>query len=245
MVPDETIGTACTNDDACDRSGNGTSFCSLDAFGEGPVDPTPACIGTYCDTGTSAAPQSCDGERGLCLASGSSTLCIGKCTFDLASDAPPSGCIGKDACHAYGVDASGKGVGFCLGGCSADIDCPVGSRCQLETSLCLKTVTAFSKSVGDACTSADVMPPEKCNCLYDAKTLAGYCTKSCLAGFDACPTGFVCDPRLPPKSTAVPTGIAGECLRVCSTDADCAAGTRCRGSAAMVVQTCQPNDSAF
>lgn len=241
-----TTGEACMSDDECDVTGSGTSLCSATAFTNGPLDPTPACFSIDCTPGTRTFPKLCDGNRGLCLSAGSTGLCLGLCTFDLASGSPPTGCIGKDACNAYGMspDGDAHGVGYCIGGCRGG-DCPSGSSCQVESGFCVKSPSVYSKKLGDACTSADAMPPAKCNCFTDAATKTGYCTTFCQAGITACPGGFVCDPLLPVKSTAVPYGIAGACLRQCSSDAECAGGTHCRRSPAMTVSTCQPDTPAL
>jgi hypothetical protein len=174
-------------------------------------------------------------------------ICLPTCTF--SSTSSPTGCRGKDACNVYGWDAASDptGYGYCFGGCVADADCIAGGSCQKETGLCVTSKTTYSKSVGTACTSADATStPAKCNCLYSTTTGAGYCTQFCIfGGTPSCGSGYSCDTLLPSSGTTIftgsPSGLAGSCLKDCTTDSDCTAlNSTCKQSAGVGSKTCQP-----
>lgn len=224
-----TTGITCTSDVSCDRLSLGTSFCSSTGFTAGSLYPTPVCFGVDCDPGDGTKIVGCDADRGVCLKTTSSGICLPSCAFG-DSTAAPTGCVGKNRCNVYGWDSSAGttiGVGYCFGGCKADIDCPTGNVCQVEEGLCVKTRTTFTKTPGTACTSAD---SNSCNCLYATATGTGYCANACYVGETTCPSGFTCDAGLPKTklrstdtefSVQAP-GLAGYCLKNCATDADCA-----------------------
>ena len=239
-----TTGKECVDDTTCDVSGDGIQFCSNAGFSGGTLYPSPVCLGLgECDPGDGTTIMYCDGEPdnplGVCLSSGGKGLCLPLCTF--ADDgATAKGCAGKDACNAYGwgKDTSGVvgGVGYCFGGCTADADCTKGDKCQ--DGLCLKAVSTKTKAVGDPCTDADAKAPEKCDCVYATASKKGYCTQYCQIGntATACPTGFTCSAGLPTTDSKdgsalfskEPAGMAGNCLKPCTADADCSAlGTTC------------------
>ena len=211
-----------------------TGVSSTEAFTKGPLYPTPVCIEIdppecALDDGTSVV--TCNGDKGVCLSTGANELCLPSCSFG-DGGAAPVGCTGRDVCNVFGWGrgASGalEGVGFCFGGCRADGDCPKDSVCQVEDGLCLKTKNAYTKSVGTACTkSADAGASPKCNCLYGTTTSLGYCSSFCVVGQTSCDEGFVCSPQLPTSDATGalfkkdPSGIAGNCVKSCSTNADC------------------------
>lgn len=246
--PDATpggVGYPCTSDGDCTST---SGFCSATGFTSGPLYPSPVCISTGCDAGDGTKIMTCE-TSGVCLSAGSSTICLPECEFD-SSSTPPSGCAGNDACNVYGwgADSSGKtiGVGYCFGGCKSNFDCPSGSVCQTEDGLCVTSKTSYTKTLGTACTSADATAPAKCNCLYATSTGSGYCSQFCKIG-DSCPTGYTCDAELPTKDllkgtalfTTTPTGMAANCLKNCTTDADCSAlGGYCDQSAGVASKTC-------
>jgi hypothetical protein len=254
-----TTGTACSSDATCDPLGTGDFICSKGAFGAttggNDLYPTNVCIGISCDPGDGTSIMGCDSDAGVCLASGTSGICLGACSFDDSTTAP-TGCVGKDACNVYGwgADSTGKtiGVGYCFGGCKADADCGSGQACQKEEGLCVASATkvTYTKSVGTACTDADsTSTPAKCNCLYATASKKGYCSQFCTMGSSGdCPTGYSCDAQLPKTKvlstdtvfTAAPTGMAGYCLKNCTTDADCTAiNGYCDQTAGVASKTCQ------
>lgn len=240
--PDLTTGLACTTDNDCDKNLDGEGVCSLSAFPDGPLSPTAACI-QRCVSGDGTKVVACDGDRGVCLPG---DLCLGACTFADAA-AAPSGCVGGNACHvlSWVRDATTSvvsGIGYCIGGCRRDSDCPPSSACQTETSFCVKTRVTFAKAPGEACVADDVKAPAKCNCKVASGSTTGYCVTACRTG-DACADGFACDAQLPAKDfTTVPTDLSALCLKKCTTDVDCDGLTAyCEESAGMAGQkTCQP-----
>ncbi|MBI2392126.1 MAG: hypothetical protein HYV09_21220 [Deltaproteobacteria bacterium] len=247
---DDTVGTSCTDDTTCDVTGLGTTLCAATAFTAGALYSPPVCIGVECTITDPTKIYGCDGINGVCLASGTSNICLPACSFDGSSGDKPSGCIGKNVCNAYGWGNSattGKliGVGYCFGGCWGDADCPTGQRCQREEGLCRKSVYVYTKALGAACTKADA-DANACNCLYTTATGKGYCSRQCKFGeIGWCPSGYTCDPALPKDDgagktlfTKVPAGIAGYCLKNCTTDLDCVNGY-CKENAGTGKKTCQ------
>ena len=261
MVYDGTVGKACqANSDCQPPGGPGVSLCSNTAFTQ-PIWPTPVCVITTCDpvdpTGNGAV-QFCDGAPtdtsapGLCVPTTNPIqkgmgICMPKCTFGANFSGPggaPLGCQGKDTCNvaAFAVDNTGAivGVGYCFGGCVSDGDCPAGSKCQVDQAVCLKSTTTPTKTIGQACTSADTTN-NVCSCESAAATGMGICTQSCIAGGAACPAGYACDsgetttvPGLAADGGAVPgfsqqtAGLAGVCLPTCGAGgANCPANLTC------------------
>lgn len=238
-----TTGKPCTSDGTCDVLGDGVQKCSSTiGFTLGKLYPDPVCIGKTCTPDpTGASIVFCDGLAGVCLASGTSGICLPTCNFD--STTSPTGCVGKDACNAYGwtTASPAKGVGYCFGGCKVDGDCS-GGKCQTETGLCVTTKLSYSKSIGAACTSADATAPAKCNCLYNTTASAGYCTETCTFGSSSCPSGYTCDTLLPTTYfTGSPSGLQGFCLKTCTGASDCTGlSSTCKQSAGVSSKTCQP-----
>jgi hypothetical protein len=243
-VESRTTGRTCTTDDDCDTTGAGINICTNGAFGGDSLYPTSVCIGRECDPG-GVAPVRCDGFTGVCLPVTGGGICLPQC-FISNSTSPPKGCAGKNLCrfHAFSAPES-IGVGFCFGGCTVNADCPTGQLCQAETALCTKTVDVYTKKVGDPCTDADIKKPQKCNCylggIAPTPAKAGYCTLTCRAGVDPCPSGFVCDPELPvDRFTSAPEGLGGSCLKFCTTDSDCTGlNAKCTASGGLMVKTCK------
>jgi hypothetical protein len=242
---DMTTGKPCTDDATCDVTGAGINSCG-NAFAIGTIYPDPVCLGRGCDIGDGTSIMGCDHDLGVCLDDGASGICLGACAFGADGGALTTPCVGKDACNVlgWGKDASGKlqGVGYCFGGCTADADCKAGNKCQKESGLCVKTVLTYTKAVGDPCTDADAKSPAKCECLYLTTTKKGYCSSFCKVGdaTTSCPTGFTCSPGLPTKDSTDgsalfskdPTGIGANCLKNCTTDADCTTiNSTCRDTA--------------
>jgi hypothetical protein len=135
--------------------------------------------------------------------------------------------------------SGGSGLGSCGGGCVADADCTAGQKCQTEDGICVQTLVVYSKAFGASCTSSS-----ECRCERGSGT--GYCTKACITGGAACPSGYTCDPRLPKTDstgtlfTSVPTGLAGDCLKNCANDGDCTAfGGHCETNTATGVKVCR------
>lgn len=222
--------------------------CSDDgAFSGDCWNPIGVCVSFGCDPGDGTKIVGCNGDTGLCVRRGSLSVCLPACEFADAVTAP-NGCSGKNRCLPAGW---GKetftmkviGVGYCLGGCRADTDCPPGNSCQVETALCVKTKVSYTKSLGEACTDLD---GKNCNCVYSRTDKKGYCTTTCAVG-DTCPTGFTCDPELPKTPiraedvvfTNTPVGLGGNCLKDCTSDADCAGlGAYCEEMAGTGRRTC-------
>ncbi len=256
---DGTVGLPCRSDADCQPAGGpGVNTCSTSL--NDPIYPTPICISPSCALGPPGSIEFCDGPSdslsspGVCFDTGSGNgvgVCLPQCGF-LADGSAPRGCQGKDACYFFGsgpgTSGGPVGIGYCFGGCTMDTDCPIRSRCQVDTGLCLTTVTTPSKAVGQACTQADngnasASPPvaPTCNCLYDAMTSQGLCTQFCVVGAtDApCPDGFVCDSfeNTPGDAgTGFATqnvGLAGSCLPVA---ANC--GGAATGDAGAVAASC-------
>lgn len=250
-----TTGKDCTDDASCDPLELGTSFCSPTGFTSGSLYPTPTCFSVDCDAGDGTKIMGCDKDTGVCLSTSSGGICLPACEFD-DTGAAPKGCNGKNKCNVYGWGTDSTtmaviGVGYCFGGCKADADCPTGNKCQVEDGLCVKTKVTYTKNPGDACVKADSgssTTPAKCNCLYTTAEGTGYCANTCYFGESTCGTGFTCDTNLPSAKirdtdvifTKSPTGMAGYCLKNCSTDADCAGlNAYCEASAGNTQKTCQ------
>jgi hypothetical protein len=249
---DKTTGLTCMSDDDCDKMACGVNICTEGAFGGDSLYPSNTCIGRECDPGAGTTIEGCDGDTGVCLPITGGGICLPVCEFK-DSAAPPTGCIGKNACNVYGwgkaMDMSTIGIGYCFGGCKIDTDCPTGNKCQKEDGLCKKTLDVYTKTVGQACTDVDAKDPAKCNCQYTTAEKMGYCTQVCRFGESGvCGTGFSCDVGLPKTKlmdddtvfTAVPAGMQGNCLKNCTTDADCAGlNAHCDENAGMAGQkTC-------
>ena len=220
-----TIGKACSTDATCTGAGE---KCSNDAFGASSILPTPVCVSVGCTPSVTA--PACAGGSGACRnTSAGAATCSGACAFTATTSAAATGCLGRDLCHyaGYTIDTQNvvSGVGACLEGCTADVDCATG-KCQVETGACVASLVTYTKRTGDICTAGGT----ECNCLASPGASHGMCTQLCVTGSAllACPTGFACDPGLPLATgttqlfTATPTNLAGSCLRTCSTDADCA-----------------------
>jgi len=234
----DTVGQPCIDDTQCDPLEHGSARCSIYAFTIGPLNPTGVCIDQECDP----ARTDCDHGRGVCNAG----LCLPKCTFGRAGESP-SGCIGKNACVAFGgasipADGGDLLLGYCLGGCATDGDCAsVKALCQRENGRCVSSLAPFTKNLGDSCTSAD--DGKACACRWNRTTKVGFCTQFCRIG-DACASGWVCDAALPEgTATAQPTGLAGTCAKTCATDGECAAlNARCVGGAGLATKVCRVED---
>jgi hypothetical protein len=220
----------CATDADCDVTGEAINKCSTSL--PVPALPTPRCV-SACSLGDVTKPTYCDGDMGLCSTALGDPLCLPLCQFR-NDGAAPAGCEGLNACNfaAHGRDSTtGEliAIGYCLGGCKVDSDCPKPTVCQIETSWCVRTRATYTKSLGDACTS-DI----ECACFKNAS--AGYCTRACRVG-ESCPTGYTCDPALPSEFTKLPTGLLGRCLKDCTTDAECV-NSKCQQNGGLDHKTC-------
>jgi hypothetical protein len=243
----------------------GINKCSSDVlFSVGELFPTPVCMmPTQCDPCGGVTPcdgliHYCDGpdapsSPGLCLPStnppavGMGT-CWPKCSF-VGDGNVPMGCVGRDACYVAGYGVNGTtpvGLGYCLGGCTSDVDCSVGSeKCDTSTGLCVKTVTPPTKALGAGCTMAEAQAnPPPCNCIYNTQSGLGFCTKFCIvlpAGQPgACPAGWFCEAQEPltlagandASVTGFPTQnlhLAGYCAPSCQVGTTvCPANSTCQ-----------------
>lgn len=224
-----TTGSPCNDDATCDPAHTKENFCTNDGdLSFGTIYPTPVCIGSGCTvSGDDAHPAPCDGERGLCVAIGTASVCFPRCTFD-DDGAPPRGCIGNDLCSAVvsSSDEAGRahGEGYCVGGCLLDAECTKGDHCQVDQGQCVGRVIARTIAVGAPCGAGSNPPEVDCNCRYAPGTLEGYCTQLCVTG-DAtrgCPSGSTCISGVTkPSFTHEPPGLAGNCMLNCTTDDDC------------------------
>jgi hypothetical protein len=254
-VCDKSTGKACATDDECDTTGEGKGACTKGLFGGDSLYPTNNCIQRECDLPDPTKVTYCDCDTGVCLSTGSGGICLPACQWK-DDGAAPEGCEGKNACnpYAWGTDSTTMavvGIGYCFGGCKADTDCSDGQKCQTENGLCVKAKETFVKTLGTACTDADAKDPAKCNCLYAtdaAGTKSGYCSAFCTIGGPACAAGYTCDAGLPKTKiadddivfTKAPTGFAGNCLKDCTSDADCAGlNGYCDETAGTGKKTCQ------
>jgi hypothetical protein len=208
-----------------------------------PVECDPCGGMTPCDN----LIHGCDGPDGspstpgICLPNtpvptvGKGT-CWPACSF-AADGNPPTGCIGKDACNVAAFNVSGSspvGVGLCLGGCTADVDCAGGEKCDPLTGFCMKTLTPPIMNLGDGCTMAEAQAsPPPCDCIYNAQSGLGFCTKFCTVpapgGANPCPTGWLCETEEPTSImgtssgtvagfTTPNVGLAGFCVPSCQVD---------------------------
>ncbi len=240
---DGTTGKACTTDADCSPTGLGINKCSPSLYTmSGPVWPTSVCLPSVaCDPGADNFIHYCDGpddpsSPGICYPNpNGGGDCFPQCNVN-ADGAAITGCLANEACSVFGsgVTTSGKpvAVGFCSAACSADSQCPAGSKCQRDQGVCLTTVTTPTKKVGDPCSANDAATV--CNCYQNQKSGVGYCTEVCVVGAvpSQCPAGYVCDAQLPSvvvnaatdasvnAFTVQNTGLAGVCLQACGGGAD-------------------------
>jgi hypothetical protein len=146
--------------------------------------------------------------------------------------------VGKDVCNVFAFTESSPptGLGYCLGGCTADSDCSgaggAAEKCDTTSGLCLTTVTAPTKKLGAACTSADLgssTTPAACNCFVGSSG-NGFCSTFCTVGGSECPAQWFCETEEPIMVTgandaSVPgfstpnQGLAGLCVPSCGEDA--------------------------
>jgi hypothetical protein len=153
--------------------------------------------------------------------------------------------VGKDVCNpfAFTLTSPPEGIGYCLGGCTADSDCAGNEKCDTTTGLCLTKVTAPTKSLGQACTTADLgnamtMTPAACNCLLGSSG-TGFCSTYCTVGGSECKAGWFCETQEPitltgssgastPGFSTQNQGLAGLCVPSCGGDAGaCPANSAC------------------
>jgi hypothetical protein len=261
---DGTTGKLCMMDSDCTVPGGpGINVCSIAGyFRGGPLNPTPVCLSPApCDLGTGVNVQFCDGSSptdstspGICLPTanamtGPNGQCFPKCTIPTDGSAP-TGCQGKDRCNLFatGTDTAGAPIalGYCLGGCTANTDCPSGSTCQKDEGLCVTTAATATKQLGQTCSANDLSTTNyRCNCFYQPMTMIGYCSQFCITGAQSpapCPSGYVCDPQLPTMVpglndanvagfTKVNPGLAGYCLQACGTTSAVDAGAEAAADA--------------
>jgi hypothetical protein len=251
---DNTVGNTCASDLDCQPAGGpGVNTCSSTTFKAGALFPTPVCILTKCDLGTDGQTHYCDGPDdlsatppppGVCVNVAGSGLCLPLCVF-LNDGSAALGCQVNDACVPD--DTWGKatlnggmalaGIGFCLGGCTKDADCPTGNLCQVDQGLCVTTVTPTTKTIGTACTAAD-NTAGTCNCYVNSQTMSGNCSQFCTTGStaDPCPAGYVCDALEPTElidssDAGVPgfltqnPGLSGACVATCTDEGGTCAGS--------------------
>jgi hypothetical protein len=242
-LPLPTTGNACRADVEC----GGGSVCSS-SFENGSLSPVATCARLDCRVSPSGAVASCDEGRGLCLPTGTRSVCIAACTIDPIAGVAADGCSGKDVCNFVDLadqpDGTELGRGYCARGCVSDDDCSVpGERCQIETGECVRRPIAFSGKLGDPCRQSE----RTCNCL--ASVRVGYCTRFCAPELGAaCPAGWVCDTLLPSVDASgasvfseLRTGVARHCLKVCDSDADCTlVNGVCTVSGGMQTASCKP-----
>jgi hypothetical protein len=142
--------------------------------------------------------------------------------------------VGKDVCNpvAFTETSPPEGIGYCLGGCTANTDCTGGEKCDTTTGLCLTKVTAPTKTLGQACTTADLgssTVPAACNCFLGASG-KGFCSTFCTVGGAECQTGWFCETQEPitvtgandastPGFSMPNQGLAGMCVPSCGGDA--------------------------
>jgi hypothetical protein len=241
---DNTVGNTCKADSDCQPAGGpGLAVCSS-SLGSGGLFPTPVCVIPTCNPGTDGFAHFCDGpdqpgSPGFCLAVGTAGqgFCLPSCVA-FSDGTSPQGCSGKNYCvvAAFATDTTTNqpvGLGYCFGGCTADADCPTGNHCQTNEGICLPTVTAPTKAIGQACTSADnstATAPAACDCLLNSNTNNGYCSQSCVVGSttNPCPAGYLCDSFLPtqlvdstgatfPGFTTQNPSLLGTCAAICTT----------------------------
>jgi hypothetical protein len=240
---ENTVGNTCTADTDCDPCKTSTNVCAVNVL------PTAVCVsissaGGGCDPGDGTKIVACDNadgtDRGVCLSDGAGGGdCFPACSWKDDGSAV-TGCQGKDHCNWMGWNSSATpitGVGYCFQGCKADADCgkATGStttKCDVFTGICQKTLPTYTKTVGQACTyKTGTGAVQDCACFAAAATNMGYCSQFCDIGDTTCGTGFVCSGFLPsacasgtPLFTKSPSaGLAGNCLKTCTADADCTA----------------------
>jgi hypothetical protein len=248
---DGTVGKGCQSNADCQPIGGvGVNTCSSSTFANA-LYPAAVCVLRTCNPGTDGNLHFCDGpdnpaSPGVCLNSANGGICLPKC-LAAADGSAPTGCQGKDTCALAAtavISSQLVAIGFCLGGCTADTDCPAGNKCQKDQGICLTTVTPPTKALGAPCTTADngsTTTPAACNCLINQAAMAtqGFCTQTCIVGSAAaaCPAGYLCDSQEPlqvtdPNTGATLTGfatqnagISGLCLPTAtSCTADAGAG---------------------
>lgn len=243
---DCTTGAACATNDDCDLTGNGLSHCTgANVYIVGPINPTPICTqfdttgADACDpgeidpaTGEQTQIVTCDGSKGLCTETpennkAGAAMCEPFCQLDPTGKFVTS-CTGKNACSpkVLGTDtATGKGVliGTCFGGCSADADCPSGSKCDVLQKIC---VNVTCKNDAECKTKWSTAPASwKCE-------LAGGATSGFCKFLYAKAVGDLCDPNATNDECLCIAGTGatqGVCGALCKTGntTDCVNNTVC------------------
>jgi hypothetical protein len=234
---DDTVGKACTSDEDCDTTGAQLTWCTQGLYTVGPLNPTGVCVGLdrsggnadVCQPSDDMTIRFCDGPTnvGLCQKSAPDRAATCEPMCQMKNDGTwQKQCAGKNGCNPeLFADDSGKVllIGTCQGGCTADADCPTGSKCDATQNICLKNCTTnaqcgtltgvtnwgcdtarghctfkYTKKTGDTCANSD-----ECPCLKRTSDATGVCTEICKTGSTGeCPTGFVCDTLLPLKGTS-------------------------------------------
>ncbi len=224
----------------CDGADFGTSTCASFGFVEGTLSCTSECtvdtanctygalqpVGGPCTADADCASGMCFGELEMGLSGG---YCVAECTEDGGCWDPANVCVragGRDFCaksctvatpdchDGYECVDLGEGNGACWAKCTADSQCAVAGRCDLDTGFCTCPLgqhldTEAVTCVYDDCDYLD------CAALNRNCDPAGGCAGACAACTDCVPG-------------TVPTADGGHCMREgaawggpCENDADC------------------------
>lgn len=253
--------------DACD-AGDGTTvplcdgdtgICVKTKTSTNPSTCEALCVVDHTGTVTHAcAGKNACHPNALAVDSTGKSVLFGYCQGGCADD---SECPSGSVCDPIqGICSSQT--------CTSDKDCtklftkpPPGFKCVADDGGTKSHCRwAFAKKDGDLCTPGATASESSKDCLCAGKvggaTESGVCTSTCkTVAFGTtnaeCASGFACDPQLNAKDKdgkdiydpdfKLPAGMAGLCMRACTTDADCGAtGWTCTQSAGTPSKTCHP-----
>jgi hypothetical protein len=250
------VGNACTTSGDCANDAGPAGQCSSDNFfAAGPLFPTAVCLSKNCVVPSDPNEIGICGNNdlpGLCQAgeNGSPSVCFPLCLVSGAGAV--SGCLTNDACKVAGTTSdpttnATELIGMCQPGCTADSQCPTGTKCDTYQSVCVATPTVFTTPFGSTC---DPTTTTTCLCIGTTGSTTGFCSSQCVTGSGACPAApagdggadggaalpYVCSAQLGGINAAdagfdlatQPNGLGGYCFQACNTAADCTlAGSVC------------------
>ncbi len=251
------VGNACTTPADCVNDAGPAGLCSNNFFTAGPLFPTAVCLSANCTVPADPNQIGICGNNalpGLCQAgaTGSAPICFPLCT--ISGTGTVAGCLTNDACKIEGLTSTGgttEIIGICQPGCTADAQCPSGTKCDTYQAVCVATPEVFSQAFGTSCDPNATT--QACYCIGSPSGTTGFCSSSCVTGSGSCPVAgagggdggaseagtalpYVCSAQLGGINASdagisfatQPNGLDGLCFQACDTAADCTlSGSTC------------------
>jgi len=244
------VGNACTTVADCANDAGAPGQCSNNFFTSGPLFPTAVCLSANCTVPTDPNEIGICGnaaDPGLCEPgqSGSPSVCYPLCIVSGAGAV--TGCLTNDACKIDGTSTDPTSnatelIGMCQPGCTADTQCPTGTKCDTYQAVCVATPEVFTQGFGTACDTTATTPV--CYCIGATGAASGFCSSTCVTGSGSCPiaaapdggtadggvaTPYVCSAQLGGLNASdagisfatQPNGLQGLCFQACNTASDC------------------------